>query len=96
MTSWTSAFGRACGWLLDRIVRGLALSRISPNALTFIGLIINIVAAVLFGKATATNGDRMFVYAGLVIFGAGLFDMVTAAWRAKPTRSRSSAPSLTR
>ena len=76
MTTWTSALGRACGWLLDRIVYGLALSRISPNVLTFIGLVINIVAAVLFGQANATNGDRMFLYAGLVIFGAGIFDMV--------------------
>ena len=69
--TWTSAFGRACGWLLDRIVHGLALTRISPNALTFIGLVINIAAAFLFGHANATNGDRMFFYAGLVIFGAG-------------------------
>ena len=74
--TWTSAFGRACGWLLDRIVHGLALTRISPNALTFIGLVINIVAAFFFGHANATNGDSMFFYAGLVIFGAGIFDMV--------------------
>jgi CDP-diacylglycerol--glycerol-3-phosphate 3-phosphatidyltransferase len=76
MISWTSGFGRACGWLLDRIVNGLALSRISPNALTFLGLVINIVAAVFFGQANASNGDRMFFYGGLVIFGAGIFDMV--------------------
>ncbi len=74
--TWTSAFGRACGWLLDRIVHGLALTKISPNALTFIGLVINIVAAFFFGHANATNSGRMFFYAGLVIFGAGLFDMV--------------------
>ncbi len=74
--TWTSAFGRACGWLLDRIVHGLALTRISPNALTFIGLVINIVAAFFFGHANATNAGRMFFYAGLVIFGAGIFDMV--------------------
>ena len=74
--TWTSAFGRACGWLLDRIVYGLALTRISPNALTFIGLVINIVAAFFFGHANSTNGDIMFFYAGLVIFGAGIFDMV--------------------
>ena len=74
--TWTSAFGRACGWLLDRIVHGLALTRISPNALTFIGLVINIAAAFLFGHANAANGDRMFFFAGLVIFGAGIFDMV--------------------
>lgn len=76
MTTWTSAFGRACGWLLDRIVHGLALTRISPNALTFIGLVINIVAAFFFGHANAANADRMFLYGGLVVFGAGLFDMV--------------------
>jgi len=74
--TWTSAFGRACGWLLDRIVHGLALTRISPNVLTFIGLVINIAAAFLFGHANASNAGRMFFYAGLVIFGAGIFDMV--------------------
>src|SRR6202046_165909 len=74
--TWTSAFGRACGWLLDRIVYGLSLTRISPNVLTFIGLIINIGAAFFFGHANATNAGRMFMYAGLVIIGAGIFDMV--------------------
>jgi CDP-diacylglycerol--glycerol-3-phosphate 3-phosphatidyltransferase len=74
--TWTSAFGRACGWLLDKIVHGLALTRISPNVLTFLGLVINIVAAFLFGHANASNADWMFLYAGMVIFGAGIFDMV--------------------
>jgi CDP-diacylglycerol--glycerol-3-phosphate 3-phosphatidyltransferase len=74
--TWTSAFGSACGWLLDRIVYGLALTRISPNALTFIGLVINIAAAFLFGHANSLNNGRMFFYAGLVIFGGGIFDMV--------------------
>jgi len=75
-TTWTSAFGRGCGWVLDRIVYGLALTNISPNVLTFIGLVINIGAAFLFGNANATNAGRMFLYAGLVIIGAGIFDMV--------------------
>jgi CDP-diacylglycerol--glycerol-3-phosphate 3-phosphatidyltransferase len=74
--TWTSAFGRACGWLLDRVVYGLALTRISPNVLTFLGLVINIAAAFLFGHANSSNADHLFVYAGLVIVGAGLFDMV--------------------
>ena len=74
--TWTSAFGRACGWLLDCIVYGLALTRISPNVLTFIGLVINIAAAFLFGHANSANADWMFFYAGLVIFGAGFFDLV--------------------
>jgi CDP-diacylglycerol---glycerol-3-phosphate 3-phosphatidyltransferase len=74
--TWTGAFGRACGVLLHKIVRGLSLTRISPNVLTFIGLVINTIAAVLFGMATPENHVRMFFYAGLVIIGAGIFDMV--------------------
>ncbi|HEY6448938.1 MAG TPA: CDP-alcohol phosphatidyltransferase family protein [Acidobacteriaceae bacterium] len=74
--TWTSAFGRACGVVLQAIVDGLSLTRISPNALTFIGLLINTTAAILFGFANAHNYGRMFFYAGLVIIGAGIFDMV--------------------
>lgn len=74
--SWTNAFGRACRVLLHAIVRGLALTRISPNVLTFIGLLINIGAAVLFGFASGDSQQRMFFYAGLVIIAAGIFDMV--------------------
>src|SRR5438270_4857957 len=74
--SWTGAFGRGCGMILHAIVRGLALTKISPNALTFIGLLINVVAAALFGMASPDNQQRMFLYAGLVIIGAGIFDMV--------------------
>jgi len=74
--TWTSAFGKGSGWLLQKIVNGLALSRISPNTLTFIGLIINIVAALFFGFARGSHANRMFFYAGLIIIGAGVFDMV--------------------
>ncbi len=74
--TWTSTFGRACGVLLQKIVDGLALTRISPNVLTFIGLVINIGAAIFFGYANAQNHVRMFFFAGLVIIGAGIFDMV--------------------
>jgi CDP-diacylglycerol---glycerol-3-phosphate 3-phosphatidyltransferase len=74
--TWTSAFGRACGVLLQAIVNGLALTRISPNVLTFIGLIINTIAAVFFGLANSHNYVHFFLYAGLVIIGAGIFDMV--------------------
>jgi CDP-diacylglycerol--glycerol-3-phosphate 3-phosphatidyltransferase len=74
--TWTSAFGKGSGWLLQKIVNGLALSKISPNTLTFIGLIINIIAAFFFGYARGENAHRMFFYAGLILIGAGLFDMV--------------------
>src|SRR5437879_4653787 len=74
--TWTSAFGRACRVLLHAIVRGLSLTRISPNVLTFLGLVINSIAAILFGLANSNNYPRLFLYAGLVIIGAGIFDMV--------------------
>ena len=74
--TWTSAFGRACGVLLDTIVRWLALARINPNVLTFFGLVINTVAAFLFGYANGDNQRTMFFYAGLVIIGSGFFDLV--------------------
>jgi CDP-diacylglycerol--glycerol-3-phosphate 3-phosphatidyltransferase len=74
--SWTSAFGRGCGVILQAIVDGLSLTRISPNLLTFFGLLINTAAAFLFGFANQRNYGNMFLYAGLVIIGAGIFDMV--------------------
>lgn len=74
--TWTSAFGRACGVLLDTIVRWLALARINPNVLTFLGLVINSIAAFLFGIANGDNQRKMFFYAGLVIIGSGFFDLV--------------------
>ena len=61
--------GRACNKLLVKIVDGLALAKIHPNVLTFIGLVINIGAAWLLAMGA-------FWQAGLVIIGAGLFDMV--------------------
>jgi CDP-diacylglycerol--glycerol-3-phosphate 3-phosphatidyltransferase len=74
--TWTSAFGKGCGVILQKIVDGLALTRISPNVLTFMGLLINTGAAFLFGYANAQNNVKMFAFAGLVIVGAGIFDMV--------------------
>ncbi|HEY1462785.1 MAG TPA: CDP-alcohol phosphatidyltransferase family protein [Terriglobales bacterium] len=74
--TWTSAFGRACGVLLDFIVRMLALARINPNVLTFMGFLVNIAAAFFFGYADSDNQRKMFFYAGLVIIGSGFFDLV--------------------
>src|SRR5204863_9012054 len=74
--TWTSAFGRVCGVLLKTIVRWLALTKVNPNVLTFMGLVVNAWAAYFFGYATAENQQRMFYYAGLVIIGSGFFDLV--------------------
>jgi CDP-diacylglycerol--glycerol-3-phosphate 3-phosphatidyltransferase len=67
--TYTRAIGIVFGAAIGRIVRWLALSRIHPNVLTFIGLLINIVAAYLFAAGS-------FRWAGAVVIGAGLFDMV--------------------
>jgi CDP-diacylglycerol--glycerol-3-phosphate 3-phosphatidyltransferase len=67
--TYTRAIGIGCGKIIDLIVHALALSRIHPNVLTFLGLAINIYAAFLFA------GGR-FRAAALVVIGAGLFDMV--------------------
>jgi CDP-diacylglycerol---glycerol-3-phosphate 3-phosphatidyltransferase len=74
--TWTRGFGNACGALLRVIVNRMALARISPNVLTFMGLVINVVAAILFGYGNAENQARLFRYAGLVVFAAGFFDLV--------------------
>jgi len=57
------------GAIIDRIVRWLALSKIHPNVLTFIGLLINVGATFLFAVGS-------FRWAGVVVICAGLFDMV--------------------
>src|SRR5260370_40348975 len=90
--TWTSAFGRACGVLLDAIVRWLALARINPNVLTFLGLVVNTIAAFLFGYANGDSQGRMFRYAGLLIIGAEFFDLGDGrVARASNRRTRSAA-----
>src|SRR5260370_713507 len=74
--TWTSAFGRACAVLLRTIVRWLALTRVNPNVLTFMGLVVNAWAAFFFGYATAQHQPHMFLYAGVVIIASGFFDLV--------------------
>jgi CDP-diacylglycerol---glycerol-3-phosphate 3-phosphatidyltransferase len=67
--TFSRGIGLFFGAMINRIVRWLALSRIHPNVLTFIGLVINIGAALLFALG-------QFPWAGVVVICAGLFDMV--------------------
>ncbi len=67
--TFTRGIGWFCGKIIEKIVGALALSRIHPNVLTFLGLLINIWAAFLFAAGR-------FKAAGVVVVGAGLFDMV--------------------
>jgi phosphatidylglycerophosphate synthase len=65
----TRTIGEGARWLLEKIVAGLAATGVNPNILTFTGLLINIWAAILFGRG-------QFPLAGGVMIFAGLFDMV--------------------
>jgi CDP-diacylglycerol--glycerol-3-phosphate 3-phosphatidyltransferase len=67
--TYTRAIGVACNKVIRLIVRGLALSKIHPNVLTFIGLVIN-------GGAAGLLASGRFRWAAAVIVLAGIFDMV--------------------
>src|SRR5436190_5258999 len=67
--TYTRAIGLTFNKVIMLIVHGLALSKIHPNVLTFLGLVINGVAAWLLASG-------QFRWGGVVIIGAGLFDMV--------------------
>ncbi|MGC8792840.1 MAG: CDP-alcohol phosphatidyltransferase family protein [Bryobacteraceae bacterium] len=67
--TYTRAIGVVADKIICVLVRTLALWRINPNVLTFLGLTINMAAAVLLARGK-------FQAASLVIMTAGLFDMV--------------------
>ena len=84
--TWTGAIGWGGNKIIRLIVRGLALSKIHPNVLTFLGLVINIWAAFLFAQGR-------FRAAAAVVIGAGLFDMIDGrVARATVTPQRRSLP----
>ena len=58
--------------LQDFLVARLSKRRINPNLLTFIGLVVNIGATILFAKG-------LFFWAGLVVLFAGAFDILDGA-----------------
>lgn len=61
--------GEGGTWILNRIVRSLVISGVSPNFLTFFGLAVNVVAAFAFGYG-------QFRLAGWIVLGASVFDML--------------------
>src|SRR5215469_13159319 len=67
--TYTRMIGLGANSIIKWIVRALALSKINPNVLTFLGLVINMVAATFLAIGN-------FRVAGYVIIFAGLFDMV--------------------
>jgi CDP-diacylglycerol--glycerol-3-phosphate 3-phosphatidyltransferase len=65
----TRAIGTGCGHILRALVRVLTLTRIHPNVLTSVGLGINAAAAWMFARGE-------FLYAGLIVLCAAVFDLV--------------------
>jgi CDP-diacylglycerol---glycerol-3-phosphate 3-phosphatidyltransferase len=65
----TRVIGRFFGVFINALVNVLALYRINPNVLTFLGLVVNIWAAFLFAAGK-------FRWGAIVVIFAGLFDMV--------------------
>lgn len=65
VTYWIGEYG---GWLLQRVIGGLAATGITPNMFTFIGFGVNFWAAVAFAMGR-------FHQAAAVLFLAGFLDM---------------------
>lgn len=70
--SLTRAIGNVFGYVHQRLVHALALTKVNPNVLTSIGLAINAVAAWLFAQGELFS-------AGLVVLCGAVFDLVDGA-----------------
>jgi CDP-diacylglycerol---glycerol-3-phosphate 3-phosphatidyltransferase len=68
-TTFTGFIGKACYYPLRGIIAVCVALRISPNVLTFVGMMVNITAAVLLGFG-------IFRTAGFVMLAANIFDFI--------------------
>ncbi|MEL6866770.1 MAG: CDP-alcohol phosphatidyltransferase family protein [Bacteroidota bacterium] len=65
--------------VIHPLIKLLIRYKVSPNAITTVGFVLNLVAAILFiiGAEVSAREDHRFVgWAGAVILFAGLFDMI--------------------
>ena len=69
MATLTGGIGTGSKWLMERIVGAIAATGINPNLLTFLGLLVNLAAAVNFAIGNFRSG-------ALIIFFAGFLDML--------------------
>lgn len=70
--SFTGTIGSGFSKVLSSLVRLLTLSGIHPNVLTLIGLVVNGAAAWILARGE-------FLYGGLIILGAAVFDLTDGA-----------------
>lgn len=62
--------------IINPIIKAMIRLHITPNIVTFIGFIGNIVAAGFFIEAALTQSLELLGWGGLIILAAGLFDMM--------------------
>jgi CDP-diacylglycerol---glycerol-3-phosphate 3-phosphatidyltransferase len=67
--TFTGFVGRVCNWPLRAIIAVCVALRISPNVLTFTGVVVNITAAWMLGVG-------LFRTAGFVMLAANIFDFI--------------------
>jgi CDP-diacylglycerol--glycerol-3-phosphate 3-phosphatidyltransferase len=81
-TTFTGFIGKACNYPLRGIIYLCVRFRISPNVLTFVGMVVNVTAAVLLGFG-------QFRSAGFIILIANIFDFIDG--KVAKERSRETA-----
>src|SRR5258707_1831505 len=69
MATLSGGIGTGSKWLLDKIVGAIAATGINPNLLTFLGLVVNFIAAAFFAVGRFFTG-------ALIIFFAGFLDIL--------------------
>ncbi|PYU30542.1 MAG: CDP-alcohol phosphatidyltransferase family protein [Acidobacteria bacterium] len=62
----TRRIGEGSRWLLDKIVAALAATGINPNLLTFLGLLVNLSASVMFARGRFGNAAALIFLAGFL------------------------------
>jgi CDP-diacylglycerol---glycerol-3-phosphate 3-phosphatidyltransferase len=80
--TFTGFIGKACNYPLRGIIYLCVRFRVSPNVLTFVGMVVNVTAAVLLGFG-------QFRSAGFVILVANIFDFIDG--KVAKERSRETA-----
>jgi CDP-diacylglycerol---glycerol-3-phosphate 3-phosphatidyltransferase len=66
MATFTGMIGSGSKWLLDRIVSAVAATGINPNFLTFLGLVVNFIAAAFFAVGSFFTGALIILFAGFL------------------------------
>src|SRR5580692_6526822 len=65
MATLTGGIGKGSKWLLDKIVGSLAATGVNPNFLTFLGLVVNFIAAATFAVGHFLTGALIIFFRGL-------------------------------